>query len=301
REMQLSSEEMSQGASQQASAAEEASSTMEHMTANIRQNADNARQTEKIARQAAEQAEEGSRVLAATVVAMRQIVEKITIIEEIAIQTRLLSLNATIEAARAQEHGKAFSVVAAEVRKLSDVTKRAAEEINTLASSSLEVSERAGGMLKTLVPSIHRTAELVQEISAASGEQSMGAEQVNTAVQQLDQVIQQNTMTSEMMATVAEKSSAQAEHLRDTMQFFRIAETRHGLEDQRIQPRETVSQTHVTVSPVSEDRGGRPRARTHHERPETSEEAASAGYSLDDISDKDTEGGDEQDAEFDRY
>ncbi len=301
REMQLSSEEMSQGAAQQASASEEASSSMEQITANIRQNADNARQTEKIARQSAEYAEEGGRVVAEAVVAMRQIVEKITIIEEIAIQTRMLSLNATIEAARAQEHGRAFSVVAAEVRKLSDVTKRAAEEINTLASSSLEISERAGGMLNTLVPSIHRTAELVQEISAASGEQSIGVEQVNTAVQQLDQVIQQNTMTSKMMTTAAEESSAQAEQLRDTMQFFRIAEARHGLEDQRIQPREAASQTHVIVSPVSEDRGGRSRARTHHEWPETSEEAASAGYSLDGITDKEAEGGDDQDAEFERY
>jgi methyl-accepting chemotaxis protein len=209
---------------------------MEQMSANIRQNADNARQTEKIALQSAEYAEEGGRVIGETVIVMQQIAKKITIIEEIAEQTRMLSLNATIEAARAQEHGKAFSVVAVEIRKLSDVTKQAAEEINQLATSSLDVSERAGKMLTTLVPSIHQTTELVQEISSASSEQSMGAEQINKAIQQLDHVTQQNAMMSESLATAAEELAAQAEHLRDTMQFFKIDDAWYK-EEQMMEPR----------------------------------------------------------------
>ena len=224
-EMQMSSEKMSQGAAQQAAAAEEVSSSMQEMAANIRQNADNARQTERIALESAQYAEEGGKVVAESVMAMKQIAQKISIIKEIADQTRMLSLNATIEAARAQERGKAFSVVAAEIRNLSDVTKRAAEEISELATSSLEVSEKAGEMLATLVPSIHKTTELVQEISAASSEQSTGADHINTALQQLDQVTQQNAMTSENVATAAEELAAQAEQLRSTIKFFRIDRT----------------------------------------------------------------------------
>ncbi len=225
REIRSSSKHMSEGVSRQAAAAEEVSASMEQMTANIRQNADNARQTEKVALQSTKYAEESGKVVTETVVAMQQIAQKIKIIEEIANQTRMLSLNATIEAARAQEHGKAFSVVAAEVRKLSDVTKRATEEINELATSSLEVSKRAGEMLETLVPSIQKTTQFVQEISAASNEQIMGAEQINQAVQQLDYVIQQNTLTSGQMASAAEDLAGQAEQLQSTMKFFRVAET----------------------------------------------------------------------------
>ncbi len=217
-----SAERMSEGSAQQAASTEEVSSSMQQMSANIRQNADNARQTEKIALQSAEYAEEGSKVVADALVAMQQISDKILIIEEIAMQTRLLSLNATIESARAQEHGKAFSVVAAEVRKLSDTTKRAAEEISQLAHSSLTVSKRAGEMLGTLVPSSHQTAELVQEITAASSEQSTGAEHINTAVQQLDQVTQQTASTSEEVASAAEELTAQAFQLQKTVAFFKI-------------------------------------------------------------------------------
>ncbi len=215
-------ETMSHNSAQQATAAEQASSSMEQMSSNIRQNAENARQTEKIALQSAEYAEEGSRIMAEALLAMEQIAEKILIIEEIATQTRLLSLNATIEAARAQEHGRAFSVVAAEVRKLSDTTKHAAEEINRLAVSSLTVTKKAGEMLSTLVPSSHETAERVQDISAASTEQSTGAEHINTAIQQLDQITQQNASTSEEVATAAEELTAQAFQLQKTVAFFKI-------------------------------------------------------------------------------
>ncbi|GAK51129.1 methyl-accepting chemotaxis sensory transducer [Candidatus Moduliflexus flocculans] len=218
------SETMSKGASQQAAASQEASASMEQMAVNIEQNAENAMQTEKIAQQTAQNAEEGGKVVAETVTAMQQITQKIAIIEDIANQTRLLSLNATIEAARAQEHGKAFSVVASEVRHLAEIAKTAAEEINKLATYSLDVSAKAGQMLATLVPNIRKTAELVQEITAASHEQSTGTNQINKAIQQLEQVTQQNAMTADNMASSAAELAAQAEQLRETMQFFQIAE-----------------------------------------------------------------------------
>ncbi|MCP4402877.1 MAG: methyl-accepting chemotaxis protein [bacterium] len=224
-ELRVSAETMSAGASLQTVSAEEVSASMEQMAANIRQNADNARQTETIARQSVESAEHSRTVVAETAESMQHIVEKILIIEEIARQTRLLSLNATIEAARAQEHGKAFSVVAAEVRQLSEMTRQAAEGINQLATASLAVSHKAGEMLDTLVPSIHQTAELVQEINAASSEQSTGAEHVNTAMQQLDQITQQNALTSEKVKATVDALAAQAHQLQHTIAFFTIAES----------------------------------------------------------------------------
>jgi methyl-accepting chemotaxis protein len=221
-ELSSSSEEMSQGATEQAASAEEASSSMEQMAANIKQNADNAGQTEKIAQKSADDAVAGGKAVEQTVAAMKEIAGKISIIEEIARQTDLLALNAAIEAARAGEHGKGFAVVASEVRKLAERSQTAAGEISRLSGSSVEVAEKAGEMLKRMVPDIQKTAELVQEISAASNEQNSGAEQVNTAIQQLDQVIQQNASASEEMASTAEELSSQAEKLQDAISYFKL-------------------------------------------------------------------------------
>ena len=153
---------------------------------------------------------------------MKNIAEKISIIEEIARQTNLLALNAAIEAARAGEHGKGFAVVAAEVRKLAERSGEAAREIGDLSTGTVDVAEKAGEMLVQLVPDIKRTAELVQEITAGSSEQLSGAEQINKAVQQLDQVTQQNASASEEMASTSEELSSQAEELQQTMGFFRV-------------------------------------------------------------------------------
>ena len=221
--MSSSSEEMSQGAAEQAAAAEEASSSIEQMTANIRQNADNAFETEKIANQAANDAKNGGEAVDKTVSAMKEIAGKIMIIEEIARQTNLLALNAAIEAARAGEHGKGFAVVASEVRKLAERSQIAAGEINALSSSSVEVAEQAGKLLDVIVPNIRKTAELVQEISAASKEQDAGAEQIMKSIQQLDTVIQQNAASSEEMASTAEELSSQAFQLEQMVAFFTLA------------------------------------------------------------------------------
>ncbi len=221
-ELSASAESLSQGATEQAASIEEVSSSMEEMGSNIRQNADNAKQTESVAEKSQVQAEQSGEAVGEAVVAMKSIAEKIMIIEEIARQTNLLALNAAIEAARAGEHGKGFAVVAAEVRKLAERSGVAASEIRELSASSVEIAERAGGMLQELVPSIRMTADLVQEISAASNEQNTGATQINQAIQQLDKVIQQNASASEEMASTAEELSSQGQMLQQSMSFFKL-------------------------------------------------------------------------------
>lgn len=227
-QMSLSSEQMSQGATEQAASAEEASASMEQMVANIEQNTENASQTEKIAVKAAEDARKTGQAAAETVAAMQEIVKKVSIVEDIARQTRLLSLNATIEAAKAQEHGRGFAVVASEVRSLAERTQDAAKEIDALATSSARIAGQAGEMLTRLVPDIQKTAELVLEISAASKEQNTGASQINQAIQQLDQVIQQNSAGSEELASTSEELASQAEQLQATIQFFRVQEEKES-------------------------------------------------------------------------
>lgn len=221
-QLSSSAQEMSQGAIQQASSAEEASSSMEEVSSNIKQNADNAFQTEKIAIKTAKDAIEGGKAVQLSVDAMKNIVEKIKIIEEIARQTDLLALNAAIEAARAGEHGKGFAVVASEVRKLAERSQIAAGEISDLSNSSVKIAEKAGEMLGNIIPDIQKTSELVQEISSASNEQNIGAEQVNVSLQQLDQVIQQNASAAEETAATSEELASQAEQLQEIVTFFKI-------------------------------------------------------------------------------
>ena len=223
-QMNQTAQTLSQGATEQAAGAEEVSSSVEEMSSSIKQNSDNAAATEATARKAAEAGVQGGEAVAQTVQAMKDIAGKIGIIEEIARQTNLLALNAAIEAARAGETGKGFAVVAGEVRKLAERSQTAAGEISALSSASIQVADRAGSLLGAIVPDIRRTAELVQEISAASLEQASGVDQISRAVVQLDQVIQQNASASEEMAGMAEELSGQALQLKEMMRVFRLSD-----------------------------------------------------------------------------
>jgi methyl-accepting chemotaxis protein len=247
-QLSAGAQQMSQGATEQASAIEEVSSSMEEMVSNIRQNADNAQQTDKIAVKSAGDAQVGGKAVTDTVGAMKEIASKISIIEEIARQTNLLALNAAIEAARAGEHGKGFAVVASEVRKLAERSQTAAAEISQLSASSVEVAEKAGEMLSKLVPDIQKTAELVQEISAASNEQNSGAEQINKAVQQLDQVIQQNAGASEEMASTSEELSSQSEQLQSSIAFFKVED--QGFNSRTVSARKTFREPKNVVAHI---------------------------------------------------
>ncbi|WP_407177435.1 methyl-accepting chemotaxis protein [Bradyrhizobium sp. STM 3562] len=297
-ELSASAEQLSQGATEQASSAEEASSSMEEMAANVKQNAENASQTEKIAAQSAKDAEASGAAVGRAVQAMQTIAEKITIVQEIARQTDLLALNAAVEAARAGEHGKGFAVVASEVRKLAERSQAAAAEIGTLSSETVKVAQEAGGMLAKLVPDIKKTAELVEEITAACREQDVGSAQINQAIQQLDKVGQQNASASEQVSSTSEELASQAEQLQSTISFFRIDNA--GIErSEAVLPMDrAVSQLRAKAATMAAAERGTRKPMQSAAKPAARRAVKAAGgggfaFTMDD-------GGDERDADFQR-
>lgn len=254
RQLSSSATQLSQGATEQAASAEEVSSSMEEMTSTIQQNADNSSQTDKIATEASKKAEESGKVVNEAVAAIKNIAQKIGVIEEIARQTNLLALNAAIEAARAGEAGKGFAVVATEVRKLAENSQKSAGEIQVVSSQTITLAERAGITINEMVPDIQKTAELIQEINASSLEQNNGAGQITTAILQLDSVTQQNASSSEELSSTSEELERQAEKLKDAIMYFKL----NGNEaEKNVQP-----QLKSAVKPALENKP----ASEHHER-----------------------------------
>lgn len=214
------SQQMSQRSNEQAAKTDLVSASMEEMVANIKQNADNSQQTEKIAMLSSDSIKNGSESTATAVISMKDIANKIQIVNDIAFQTNILALNAAVEAARAGEHGKGFAIVAAEVRKLAERSKESADEIDRVSKAGVEISDKAGKQLEAVVPEMDKTVKLVQEISNASQEQNTGADQINNAIQQLSLVSQQNAAASEELATSSEELKEQADQLKNVISYF---------------------------------------------------------------------------------
>jgi methyl-accepting chemotaxis protein len=215
---------LSQGANEQASSIEELSASVEELVSTIQQNADHTRQADTLSRTVAVSADEAGKKVQETVTSMGEIAAKIGIIEEIARQTNLLALNAAIEAARAGDAGKGFAVVATEVRKLAERSAQAAGEITKLSRMSVSIASDTGERLGQLVPDIRKSADLIQEITAATNEQASGADQIAQGVSQMDSVVQQNAAASEELASTAEELAGQAISLSEAIDFFKLHE-----------------------------------------------------------------------------
>jgi methyl-accepting chemotaxis protein len=221
-EVNSTAQSLSQSTCEMAASIEQTSAALEQLTGSVEHNRENAQMTEAIALSAAKSAKTGCDAVNETIAAMNKIAAKVSVIEEIAYQTNLLSLNASIEAARAGAHGAGFQVVASEVRKLATRSQTTATEINELTANNVTISKHAGEMLAEMLPNIQKTACLIQEIASSSEEQAVGVKQINGAIAQMNTAIQQNAAASEQLAATAEELNDQSQGLMQEIGFFRL-------------------------------------------------------------------------------
>lgn len=220
-QLSASAQQISSGVNEQASASEEISASIQQIAASISENSMHAQHTEKIAREAAENIKVANDSVTQTIEAMKTILEKVSVINEIAGKTNLLAVNAAIEAAHAGQAGKGFAVVANEVKKLAEHSQKAAKDINSISFASVKTAEHSGKLLAEIIPQIQTTAQLVQKISISSDEQNTSADQINTAVQKLTKVIQENSALAEELASSSEELTGQAYGLIESVSIFK--------------------------------------------------------------------------------
>jgi methyl-accepting chemotaxis protein len=227
-ELNSSAHQLAQGSSEQAATLQQIAGSLQSVDASVGRNAQHARDTARMANEASAQAEKGGEAVRETVVAMREITQKILIVDDIAYQTNLLALNAAIEAARAGAHGKGFAVVAGEVRKLAERSQAAAQQISDLAKKSVAVAENAGTLLDRTVPQIRDTSHLIQEIAAASQEQMNAIREINLGVSQLEEVVQQNAAASHELSGTSNDLAAHSTSLQQKVDFFQLDTSGNG-------------------------------------------------------------------------